>query len=97
MSAWTSRARQAANLALLSSPKSAYSTPKAATLIHRRGLAGGGSDHQGPPKVNFWEEPLSPSKWKKEQFYFVSLTGGGLLFYGGYKYFTGDNKEEKKE
>ncbi|KAJ4982011.1 hypothetical protein NE237_032848 [Protea cynaroides] len=23
-------------------------------------------DHHGPPKVNFWEDPLSPSKWKEE-------------------------------
>ncbi|THU67749.1 hypothetical protein C4D60_Mb05t27980 [Musa balbisiana] len=22
--------------------------------------------HQGPPKVNMWEDPLSPSKWKEE-------------------------------
>lgn len=24
------------------------------------------ADHHGPPKVNFWEDPLSPSKWKEE-------------------------------
>lgn len=42
MSAWITRARQAANLARLSSPKSAYSTPQSATVIHRRGLANGG-------------------------------------------------------
>ena len=22
--------------------------------------------HHGPPKVNFWQDPLSPSKWKEE-------------------------------
>ncbi|KDO74196.1 hypothetical protein CISIN_1g034130mg [Citrus sinensis] len=66
MSAWTATARQAANLARLSSSKSnSASSSQAASLIHRRGLAGGG-DHHGPPKVNFWEDPLSPSKWKEE-------------------------------
>lgn len=24
------------------------------------------TDHHGPPKVNFWDDPLSPSKWKEE-------------------------------
>lgn len=24
------------------------------------------ADHHGPPKVNFWQDPLSPSKWKEE-------------------------------
>ncbi|KAJ8504026.1 hypothetical protein OPV22_004912 [Ensete ventricosum] len=37
----------------------------AAKLVPWRGLAGGG-DHHGPPKVNMWEDPLSPSKWKEE-------------------------------
>ncbi|GMY31738.1 disease resistance protein SUMM2-like, partial [Fagus crenata] len=26
----------------------------------------GGGDHHGPPKVNFWGDPMSPSKWKEE-------------------------------
>ncbi|KAK4793690.1 hypothetical protein SAY86_024125 [Trapa natans] len=34
-------------------------------LIQRRGLAGA-ADHHGPPRVNFWEDPMSPSKWKEE-------------------------------
>ncbi|XVE80216.1 hypothetical protein DITRI_Ditri14bG0121900 [Diplodiscus trichospermus] len=113
MSAWTSRARQAANLPRFSSTKSAYSTPQAATLIHRRGLAGRGGgtllshlhhhfvsmitkSSTWTSKVNFWQDPLSPSKWKEEHFVIVSLTGWGLLFYGGYKYFIRDKKEEKK-
>jgi hypothetical protein len=25
------------------------------------------SDHHGPPKVNFWEDPKSPANWKAEQ------------------------------
>ncbi|XP_057465990.1 uncharacterized protein LOC130755584 [Actinidia eriantha] len=95
MAAWTAAARQAAILARLSSPKSAASTSQAANLIQRRGLASGG-DHHGPPKVNFWEDPLSPSKWKEEHFVIVSLAGWGLLFFGGYKFFT-QGKNEKKE
>ncbi|KAL4619492.1 hypothetical protein ACB092_06G082700 [Castanea dentata] len=95
MAAWTGAARQAVNLARLSSPKTA-STAQAASLIHRRGLAGGG-DHHGPPKVNFWQDPLSPSKWKEEHFVIVSLTGWGLLFYGGYKFFTKGKNSKKDE
>ncbi|KAL3850773.1 hypothetical protein ACJIZ3_012655 [Penstemon smallii] len=60
--AFTAAARQAANLARFSTPRSAA---QASFLVQRRGLAGGG-DHNGPPKVNFWQDPLSPSKWKEE-------------------------------
>ncbi|XP_015896395.3 uncharacterized protein LOC107430112 isoform X1 [Ziziphus jujuba] len=95
MAACTLAARQAANLLRLSSPKSA-STAQAASLVHRRGLAGGG-DHHGPPKVNFWQDPLNPSKWKEEHFVIVSLTGWGLLLYGGYKYFTKGKKDNEEE
>ncbi|XVE66244.1 hypothetical protein DITRI_Ditri08aG0064800 [Diplodiscus trichospermus] len=38
---------------------------QAASLISRRGFADA-VDHHGPPKVNFWEDPISPSKWKEE-------------------------------
>ena len=24
------------------------------------------ADHHGPPKVNCWQDPMSPSKWKEE-------------------------------
>ncbi|XP_057948372.1 uncharacterized protein LOC131144041 [Malania oleifera] len=93
MAAWTAAACQAARLVRLSSPKSA---PQGASLIHRRGLAGGG-DHHGPPKVNFWQDPMSPSKWKEEHFVIVSLTGWGLVFFGGYKFFTkGKDKKDEK-
>ncbi|KAL4202011.1 hypothetical protein AMTRI_Chr02g261660 [Amborella trichopoda] len=67
---------------------------QAPALLHRRGMAG---DHHGPPKVNFWEDPLSPSKWKEEHFVIVSLSGWGLLFYGGYKFFTGGKKGKQEE
>ncbi|KAL5736218.1 hypothetical protein ACOSQ2_031006 [Xanthoceras sorbifolium] len=95
MSAWTATARQAVNLARLSSSRTG-SASQAASLVQRRGLAGGG-DHHGPPKVNFWQDPLSPSKWKEEHFVIVSLTGWGLLIYGGYKIFSGGNKDKKEE
>ncbi|XP_021833134.1 uncharacterized protein LOC110772955 isoform X1 [Prunus avium] len=95
MAAWTAVARQAANMARLSSPKSSCSA-QAASLVHRRGLAVGG-DHHGPPKVNFWEDPMRPSKWKQEHFVIVSLAGWGTLLYGGYKFFTKDKKDKKDE
>ncbi|XP_073100737.1 uncharacterized protein [Elaeis guineensis] len=66
----------------------------AAKLAPHRGLTSGG-DHHGPPKVNIWEDPLSPSKWKEEHFVLASLAGWFVLGYGGYKLFTG--KKEKKE
>ncbi|KAF5741483.1 hypothetical protein HS088_TW10G00481 [Tripterygium wilfordii] len=86
-------ARRAASLARISSS----ATPaQPANLIPRRGLSGA-ADHHGPPKVNCWTDPMSPSKWKEEHFVIVSLSGWGLLFYGGYKFFTGGKgkKEEK--
>ncbi|KAK9997180.1 hypothetical protein SO802_021866 [Lithocarpus litseifolius] len=84
-------ARRAAALTRLSSPQS--SSPH---LIHRRGLAGAADPH-GPPRVNIWQDPLSPSKWKEEHFVIASLSGWGLLFFSGYKLFSGgkDKKEEK--
>lgn len=24
------------------------------------------ADHHGPPRINFWQDPMSPSKWKEE-------------------------------
>ncbi|XP_061376588.1 uncharacterized protein LOC133318591 [Gastrolobium bilobum] len=88
MAAWTAVARQATNMGRLSAPK-------AVSLVHRRGMAGGGDPH-GPPKVNFWQDPMSPSKWKEEHFVIVSLTGWGVLFYSGYKFFT-RGKDKKEE
>ncbi|KAJ0051551.1 hypothetical protein Pint_02175 [Pistacia integerrima] len=86
-------ARQAAStLARLSSSRI---SAQAASLIQRRGLAGA-ADHHGPPKINCWQDPMSPSKWKEEHFVLVSLSGWGLLFYGGYNFFTGGKKKEEK-
>lgn len=65
-------------------------------LVQRRGLAGA-ADHHGPPKVNCWQEPTNPGNWKEEHFVIVSLSGWGLLFFGGYKFFTkGKGKTEEK-
>ncbi|XP_024989122.1 uncharacterized protein LOC112523666 isoform X2 [Cynara cardunculus var. scolymus] len=86
-------ARQAANLLRLSSPGSAS---HAASVIQRRGLSGA-ADHHGPPKVAFWKDPMSPSRWKEEHFVILSLSGWGLLIFSGYKFFTkGKNKDKQK-
>ncbi|XP_068669470.1 uncharacterized protein [Aristolochia californica] len=92
MAAWLAAARQASSLSRLSSPTS---TGQAAKLIQRRGLAGG-ADH-GPPRVNCWDDPLSPSKWKEEHFVIVCLSTWGLIIYGGYKKFSSGGKEETLE
>ncbi|KAE8660921.1 SYP124 protein [Hibiscus syriacus] len=80
-------ARRVATLARTRAPS------QAASLIPRRGLAGA-ADHHGPPKVYFWQDPMNPAKWKEEHFVIVSLTGWGLLFFSGYKFFTKGKKEE---
>ncbi|GAB4825014.1 hypothetical protein Ancab_007887 [Ancistrocladus abbreviatus] len=85
--------RQAVTLSRISAQQPSN---QAAHLIHRRGLAGA-ADHHGPPKVNFWQDPMNPAKWKEEHFVIVSLSGWGLLFFGGYKFFTrGKGKKEEK-
>ncbi|WOL15678.1 hypothetical protein Cni_G24459 [Canna indica] len=78
----------AARVALAAASSFSRSSASAARLVPRRGLAGGG-DHHGPAKVNMWEDPMSPSKWKEEHFVLTSLAGWGLLIYGGYKLFSG--------
>ncbi|XP_021832389.1 uncharacterized protein LOC110772266 [Prunus avium] len=74
---------------------SARTSSQASNLIQRRGLAGA-ADHHGPPRINVWQDPLSPSKWKEEHFVIVSLSGWGLLIFGSYKFFTG-GKGKKEE
>ena len=87
-------ARAALSAAASSISRSSAAAP-AMRLVPRRGLSSGG-DHHGPPKINFWQDPLSPSKWKEEHIVIVCLTGWGLLIYGGYKTFGG-NKKSKEE
>ncbi|KAH9289372.1 hypothetical protein KI387_033489, partial [Taxus chinensis] len=53
--------------------------------------------HHGPARVNFWEDPMSPSKWKEEHFVLISLAGWGTIIYGSYKYFTGGKKDTTPE
>ncbi|KAL1812838.1 hypothetical protein DCAR_0625092 [Daucus carota subsp. sativus] len=78
----------ALNLARLSASRSA------ASLLQRRAFSGA-ADHHGPAKVDCWKAPMSPSTWKEEHFVIVSLSGWGLLIYGGFKAFSGGKKEEK--
>ncbi|GBG84397.1 hypothetical protein CBR_g38679 [Chara braunii] len=52
--------------------------------------------HHGTAKVNFWEQPSNPGNWKEEQFVILSLTGWGLLIYGGYKAATGGSSKKSK-
>ncbi|KAF3775888.1 hypothetical protein EJ110_NYTH49529 [Nymphaea thermarum] len=66
MAAWAAAARRATSLGnVLRLSQSPAPGVQAAKLLQRRGMAGGG-DHHGPPKVNCWQDPLSPSKWKEE-------------------------------
>jgi len=39
------------------------------------------ADHHGPPKVNLWEDPMSPSKWKEEHVRFVIYKKRKLFIY----------------
>ncbi|XP_057508154.1 uncharacterized protein LOC130791058 [Actinidia eriantha] len=86
----------ASSLAVKAARQAATASRLSSSLVPRRGLAGA-ADHHGPPKVNCWKDPMSPSQWKEEHFVIVSLSGWGLLFFGGYKFFTGGkkNKDEK--
>ncbi|CAM6129725.1 unnamed protein product [Calypogeia fissa] len=70
-----------------SSSSSSCLTPSSSS----RGFA---SDHHGPARVNIWDDPMSPAKWKEEQFVLLSLAGWGLVFYGGYKAATGGKKKD---
>ncbi|KAM0958677.1 hypothetical protein ACFX13_024578 [Malus domestica] len=91
----TLAAAAARQLATSSRISTARTSSLPSNIIHRRGLAGA-ADHHGPPRVNVWQDPLSPSKWKEEHFVIVSLSGWGLLIFGGYKFFTG-GKGKKEE
>ncbi|KAK9152595.1 hypothetical protein Sjap_000075 [Stephania japonica] len=112
MAAWASTARQALSLGCLSSSpplpeplisSSAAASPVAVVPIYFTSISSltnrfsSETYHHGPQKVNCWQDPMSPSKWKEEHFVIVSLSGWGLLFYGGYKFFTGGNKDKKEE
>ncbi|KAI5660776.1 hypothetical protein M9H77_20099 [Catharanthus roseus] len=86
-------ARRAATLSRLSS-SSPNPSFQATSFTQRRGLASA-ADHHGPAKVNCWQDPMSPSKWKEEHFVIVSLAGWGLLITSSYKFFT-RGKESKE-
>ncbi|CAO2186118.1 unnamed protein product [Urochloa humidicola] len=79
----------AAGAAASSSPSSLV------RLISRRGLA----DPAGrycPVKVNLWEDPMSPMRWKQSHFIVASITVWGVFVYGGFKLF-GEDKKNKTE
>nr|ACG30863.1 hypothetical protein [Zea mays]ACG31954.1 hypothetical protein [Zea mays] len=82
-------------VAAAASSSSLSSASPLARLISRRGLAGAADGH-GSAKVPLWKDPLSPSKWKEEHFVLASLSMWGVIFYGGYKLFSG-KKETKTE
>ncbi|KAK9689726.1 hypothetical protein RND81_09G077500 [Saponaria officinalis] len=82
-------ARQAATV-------SRISTSQQPSLFLQRRTFAGAADPHGTPKVNFWQDPTSPSKWKEEHFVIVSLSGWGLLIYGGFKLFSGGKGKEEK-
>jgi hypothetical protein len=84
----------ATRAAMSSMVRLALAETPAARTFSRRGMASGG-DHHGPAKVNIWEDPLSPSKWKEEHFVLISFAGWGLVIYGISKAFGG--KKEKPE
>ncbi|KAL0758310.1 hypothetical protein Bca101_074460 [Brassica carinata] len=65
-----------------------------ASVCQRRGLAGA-ADHHGSTKVDFWKQPTNPGNWKEEHFVLISLSGWGLLFYSGYKLFTGGKGDDE--
>ncbi|KAF3572799.1 hypothetical protein F2Q69_00062989 [Brassica cretica] len=79
-------ARRAMNLAQIPSARAP------ASVCQRRGFAGA-ADHHGSTKVDFWKQPTNPGNWKEEHFVLISLSGWGMLFYGGYKLFTGGKGE----
>ncbi|KAJ1703984.1 hypothetical protein LUZ63_003763 [Rhynchospora breviuscula] len=83
----------AARAALASMARVALADTPAARIVPRRGMASA-EGHHGPAKVNIWEDPLSPSKWKEEHFVLASLSGWGLVIYGGSKAFGGGKKEK---
>ncbi|KAJ4798604.1 Aerobic glycerol-3-phosphate dehydrogenase [Rhynchospora pubera] len=83
----------ASRAALASMARVALADTPAARIVPRRGMASA-EGHHGPAKVNIWEDPLSPSKWKEEHFVLASLSAWGLVIYGGSKAFGGGKKEK---
>eukprot|EP00244_Chara_vulgaris_P011980 TRINITY_DN611_c0_g2_i1.p3 TRINITY_DN611_c0_g2~~TRINITY_DN611_c0_g2_i1.p3 ORF type:complete len:100 (+),score=11.87 TRINITY_DN611_c0_g2_i1:373-672(+) len=71
--------------------------PRGGDAVRTRGFsAASEAGHHGSSKVNFWEQPSNPGNWKEEQFVILSLTGWGLLIYGGYKAATGGSSSSSK-
>lgn len=86
----TQQARSLAQILRLSSAHTQCVSSRASQLQPSRRFS---AEHHGTPKINFWEDPMSPSKWKEEHFVLWSLAGWGVLIYSGYKFFTGGKKD----
>ncbi|TVU46339.1 hypothetical protein EJB05_05865 [Eragrostis curvula] len=86
----------ASRLVAAAAAPASSSSSALARLISRRGMAGAADPH-ATPKVNIWQDPLSPSKWKEEHFVLASLSMWGGIIYGGLKFFSGGKKENKAE
>ncbi|CAO2181320.1 unnamed protein product [Urochloa humidicola] len=65
--------------------------PSLARFISRRGLG-----RYNPVKVNLWEDPKSPVRWKTSHFVVTSITVWGVCVYGGFKPFGDDEKSKTK-
>ncbi|CAO2161492.1 unnamed protein product, partial [Urochloa humidicola] len=66
-------------------------SPSLARLISRRGIG-----RYNPVKVNMWEDPKSPMRWKTSHFVVTSITVWGVCIYGGFKLFGDDEKSKTK-
>ncbi|CAO2205211.1 unnamed protein product [Urochloa humidicola] len=72
---------------------SSSSSSSLARLISRRGLADYPRRYD-PVKVNLWEDPMSPMRWKQSHFILTSLTVWGVFSYGVLKLFDDDEKNK---
>ncbi|KAK3141533.1 hypothetical protein QOZ80_4BG0335140 [Eleusine coracana subsp. coracana] len=82
-------------VAAAAASSSSTSSCHLARIISRRGLASG-ADHPGLEKVNLWEDPMSPMKWKHGHFVIAAVSIWGAFTYGGFKLFY-EKKEIKTE
>ncbi|CAL4952263.1 unnamed protein product [Urochloa decumbens] len=81
--------------AAVAAASSSSSPSSLARLIPRRGLA----DPAGrycPVKVNLWEDPMSPMRWKQSHFIVTSITVWAGFVYCGFKLFGEDEKNKTK-
>ncbi|TVU13120.1 hypothetical protein EJB05_40832 [Eragrostis curvula] len=81
---------------LVAAAVSSSSASSSSRIISRRGLAGV-ADHRGlDQKVNLWEAPMSPMKWKNGQFVIATTSIWAGLVYGGFELFDGKKEDESE-